>query len=140
MREITFTIRNAYGPDTSSRLVDVEDASFDLQNMENADDIVAPNDIVVCVGFPLTARRTYRLKSANEAGFTRAGIARAICRLVKIIWSDDEAYTMRQIEIGTPIDDIEDKYGVPADIELSSLQLTAIVVNADRCYEPVFEI
>lgn len=139
MTEIVFTIRDAYGPGSTSRLVDVEDASGDIRNMQNADEVVAPHVITVVIGYPLYGKHRYRLRSANAAGFTRAGIARALCRLLHVIWRNDELDTMQQIEAGVSVDSIEDRYGVPSDISIADLQLAAVTVNSNGEYEPVFE-
>jgi hypothetical protein len=84
--EVTFVVENAYRRRGNSRYISIDNPKRDMEHLRNSADVVMPNKVVLILSVPFEQDRRFEMSSAHGQGFTRLGIARAICRLMRICY------------------------------------------------------
>jgi len=81
-----------------SPYVHLQDPDKSIVGMEDAEQIVLPcRNIIVIADYPLRSAFSFPLKSADDAGFTRAELARQIGAIYQHIYAEEEKTTRQPI-------------------------------------------
>ena len=121
MRKVTFQVKCAES-DYISPYISIANPDEDIQNMQDAEDVVIPEEcITIVINYPLL--RPAEFQASSNTGFTRADIAKKIAELYHQVYCEEDATKSsdqgRLTSLGSANRGISDgKYGIALhDIE-----------------------